>query len=52
MVVAGMVLEQSFTNFPRQVETAKAGVLLFQLLDDPQTLAVMFKTAVIFHQSV
>ena len=46
------MLRQAFANFPCKIETREIGIFLFQFLDDAQALAVVFETAVAFHQAI
>ena len=51
MVEGGLVLGEAFADFPGKVEAGKAGIFLFEFLDDAQAVEIMLEAAVAFHQS-
>ena len=46
------MFDQTFADFPRQVQAGEIRVFLLQFLDDAETLPVMLETAVGFHQAI
>ena len=51
-VVPRLVLGEAFPDHSREVQAAKAGVGVFQVVHDPKRLAVVLEPAVVGHQFV
>ena len=51
MVVSGLMFREAFQNFPRKIQAGKAGILFLQFLDDAETVEIVLKSAVAFHQA-
>ena len=51
MIVGGAVLDQTFADFPGQVQAGKIRIFLFQFLDNAQAVPVVLETAMPFHQA-
>ncbi len=49
-IVFGLMLDDSFTHFPSQIEPRKVWIAALQFGDDPQRLAVVVEPAVGCHQ--
>lgn len=47
-----LMLEQTFADFPCQVQSPKVRVFFLQLFHDAQALMIVFKPAVAAHQSI
>jgi len=52
VVVAGFVFGQPLAHLPGEVEAGESRILLFQLLDHAQALAIVLETAEVLHQFV
>ena len=52
MSVRLIMLHQTFADFPCEIQSREARILLFEFLDDAQALAVVFEAAVALHQFV
>ena len=52
MVVGGVVLHQSLADFPREIQAGEPRILLLQLLDDAEAMAVVLEATVLAHEPV
>ena len=52
MIIGSVMLCQALTGFPGKIQAIVMGVFLLQRFDDAQTLAVVFKSAVILHKII
>ena len=51
MIVCGVMLGQTFADFPLQIQDGEIRIFLLKLLDDAEAVLIVFEAAVTFHQS-
>ena len=52
VIESGVMFDESFTNFPCEIQAGEVGILLFELLDNAETVVVVFEAAWPFIKSL